>query len=321
MRWLLAALLAAGFACAVVVWGVRQLDRPGPHGADVTVVLPRGSGARGMAERLVSAGALRQSWLLLAGAVLAEKTAALKPGEYRLPAGASPKAIVALLAEGKTVVRRLTVPEGLTVKQALALVAEAEGLEDAVVEIPPEGSLAPETYNYSWGDARADMVARMRRAQSRLLAELWPQRAPNLPLASPEEALVLASIVERETGVPHERPRVAAVFINRLRKGMKLQSDPTVIYGVSSGMGVMDRPLSRADLQTAMPHNTYVIDGLPPTPIANPGRAALQAVLRPPSTDDLYFVADGNGGHAFSRTLEEHNRNVRRLRERERQRD
>jgi len=322
MRWTLAALLAAaGLAFAVAVWALQQLDRPGPHGTEITVLLPRGSGARGMAERLVAAGALRQSWMLLAGAVLAEKSAALKPGEYRLPAGASPRAIVALLAEGKTVVRRLTVPEGLTVRQTLALVAEAEGLEDAVVEIPPEGSLAPETYNYSWGDARADMVARMRRAQSRLLAELWPQRAPNLPLASPHEALVLASIVERETGVAQERPRVAAVFMNRLKSGMKLQSDPTVIYGISSGLGTMDRPLSRADLQKLMPHNTYVIDGLPPSPIANPGRAALLAVMRPPSTDDLYFVADGNGGHAFAKTLEEHNRNVRRLRERERQKD
>ena len=157
-------------------------------------------------------------------------------------------------------------------------------------------------------------MARMRRAQTRLLTELWPGRHPDLPLASPQEALILASIVERETAVPEERPRIAAVFINRLKMGMKLQSDPTVIYDVSSQMGVMDRPLSRADLVQLTPHNTYVIDGLPPHPIANPGRAALQAVLRPAISDELYFVANGNGGHAFAKTLEEHNRNVRRLR-------
>lgn len=321
LRLLAALLFAAGLAAAAALWGLQQLDRPGPSAREVTLVLPRGIGVRGMGERLAAAGALRQPWLLPAAAWLVDKAGALKPGEYRVPAGASPNAILALLAEGKTVVRRLTVPEGLTVRQVLALVAAAEGLEDAVAETPPEGSLAPETYNYSWGDARADMVARMRRAQARQLADLWAKRAADLPLASPGEALVLASIVERETGVPEERPKVAAVFINRLKMGMKLQSDPTVIYGLSSGLGTMDRPLSRADLAQPSAHNTYVIDGLPPTPIANPGRAALQAVVRPPSTGELYFVADGNGGHAFAKTLEEHNRNVRRLRERERQKD
>jgi UPF0755 protein len=321
LRLLAALLLAAGVVAFGGFLAITQLDRAGPHDAVVTVVLPRGIGAREMGERLAEAGALRHPLLLPAAALIAEKAAALKHGEYRIPAGANPRQILALLAEGKTVVRQLTVPEGLTVRQVLALVGEAEGLQDKVAEMPAEGTLAPETYNYSWGDARADMVARMRRAQAKLLADLWAQRAADLPLASPHEALVLASIVERETGLPEERPRVAAVFINRLKKGMKLQSDPTVIYGLSNGLGTLDRPLSPADLQKPTPHNTYVIDGLPPTPIANPGRAALQAVVRPSTTDELYFVTDGSGGHAFARTLDEHNRNVRRLRERERQKD
>jgi UPF0755 protein len=320
-RLLAALLVAAGLLAAAGLWVLYELDRPGPHTQDVTVVLPRGTGARAMGSRVVAAGAVRDPLLFLGAALLADKAGALKPGEYRLPAGASARGIVDLLAEGKTVVRQLTVPEGLTVKQVLALVAEADGLQDAVAETPPEGALAPETYNYSWGDGRADVVTRMRRTQSKLLADLWAQRAADLPLASPQEALTLASIVERETGVPEERPRIAAVFINRLKKGMKLQSDPTVIYGISGGLGVLDRPLSRADLQKPLPHNTYVIDALPPTPIANPGRAALQAVVKPLATDDLYFVTDGSGGHAFAKTLDEHNRNVRRLRERERQKD
>lgn len=321
LRLLAALLVAAGLAVGAALWGLSELGRPGPHAADVVVVLPRGTGVRAMGERLQQAGVLRQGWTLAAAAWLEGKAGTLKPGEYRFPAGVSPQGVLALLAEGKTVVRRLTVPEGLTVKQVLDLLASAEGLEDRVTEVPPEGSLAPETYNYSWGDSRADMVARMRRAQARLVAELWAQRAPDLPVASPQQALVMASIVERETGLAGERPRVAAVFINRLKRGMKLQSDPTVIYGISDGLGTMDRPLSRADLARPMPHNTYVIDGLPPTPIANPGKAALLAVVKPPATDELYFVTDGSGGHAFARTLEEHNRNVRRQRERERQKD
>lgn len=225
-----------------------------------------------------------------------------------------------MLAAGRTVVRRLTVPEGFTTFQVVALVEGAEGLEGEVGDIPGEGELLPETFFYSWGDTRRQMIARARRAMSEALAELWPKRAPDLPLRSPAEAVVLASIVEKETAIGEERPQVAAVFINRLRRGMRLQADPTVIYGLTGGRSVLDRPLSRADLETAHPWNTYVIAGLPPTPIANPGRASLQAVLRPASSDDLYFVADGTGRHLFAATLAEHNRNVARLREIERAR-
>jgi len=315
MRRLLASLAGILLVLAgTAFWAAQQLARPGPQTEPVTLVLPRGTGLRAMADRLAAAGTLHAAWTFIAVALIEDKGGALKPGEYRIPVGANPRDILAQIAEGKTVVRRLTVAEGLTVKQVLGLLAAAEGLEDRLAAVPPEGSLAPDTYNYSWGDSRADLVARMRRAQARLLAELWPDRNPDLPLASPQQALVLASIVERETAIPEERPRVAAVFINRLKRGMKLQSDPTVIYDISGGLGVLERPLSRNDLMQPTPHNTYVIDGLPPQPITNPGRAALLAVLRPAKTEELYFVADGNGGHVFARTLDEHNRNVRQLR-------
>ncbi|MFO0295050.1 MAG: endolytic transglycosylase MltG, partial [Rhodospirillales bacterium] len=211
------------------------------------------------------------------------------------------------------------IPEGLTNRQVVQLVAKAEGLEGDIVP-RPEGTLMPDTWFYSWGDSRDRLVERQRQAMTRLLQELWRQRAPNLPLKSPQEALILASIVEKETAIPEERPRVAAVYINRLRRGMRLQADPTVVYGINDGAGPLDRPITRADLETPHAWNTYLIDGLPPTPIANPGRASIEAVLKPAQTDELYFVADGAGGHVFARTLADHNRNVERLRALERQR-
>jgi UPF0755 protein len=212
----------------------------------------------------------------------------------------------------------VTLVEGHTSAQILAALRAAEGLEGEPAS-PPEGSLLPDTYFYAWGESRARIVERARAAQRELLAELWPRRVPDLPLRSPEDALVLASIVERETGHADERARVAAVFVNRLRAGMRLQVDPSVAYGIDSS-GPLGRPLSRADLDNRHPWNIYVHAGLPPTPIAHPGRASIEAVLNPPKTDELYFVADGEGRHVFARTLAEHNRNVARLRDIERAR-
>ncbi len=203
-----------------------------------------------------------------------------------------------------------TLAEGLTSHEIVALVEQAEALEGAVEAVPSEGSLLPETYHYARGDRRGDLVVRMSRARDELLRVLWPGRAPNLPVATPEHAVVLASIVEKETGVAGERPLVASVFVNRLQKGMRLQSDPTVVYGLTGGTGPLGRALTRKDLQAPSPNNTYLNRGLPPGPIANPGRAALEAVLNPAQTAFLYFVADGSGGHAFAKTLAEHNRNV-----------
>ncbi len=248
------------------------------------------------------------------GARIQKVDSSLRAGEYAFPAAISAGDVVAMLSAGKTVVRRVTVPEGLTSAEVLALVAETPGLTGEVGTPPAEGTLLPETYHFSFGDTRADLIARMREAMTAELDTLWAARDAGLPLETPEEAVVLASIVEKETAVAAERRRVAAVFVNRLRKGMLLQSDPTTIYAVTGGAGPLDRPLTRKDLAIDSPYNTYVSPGLPPGPIANPGRASLAAALNPVDSNEYYFVADGTGGHAFARTLEEHERNVARWR-------
>ncbi len=309
-RWLLRlvsllvvlALVGAGAA----LLGYRDFVDAGPLAEPKTVVLPRGAGVEGVARALESTGVIRHHQVFIAGVALLGAQRPLKAGEYAFPAGIAAAEVMRLLQEGRTVVRRLTVAEGLTTAQVLALIAGAEALDGALPAPPPgEGELLPETYNYSWGDPRAGMVQRLRRGMSELLA---------LPLASAREALILASIVEKETGVEAERPRVAAVFLNRLKRGMRLQSDPTAIYALTEGTRPLGRELTRADLDRQSPYNTYVSLGLPPGPIANPGRASLLAVTHPATTDALYFVADGTGGHVFAATLEEHNRNVARWR-------
>jgi UPF0755 protein len=214
------------------------------------------------------------------------------------------------MVQGRTVIHKLTIAEGLTVKRALELVAQADYLAGGISHVPAEGMILPDTWHLSRDDLRQPLVDRMERSMEQNLNQLWARRAPDLPLKTKEEALVLASIVERETAVPAERPHIAQVFENRLRLGMRLQSDPTVIYGLSNGLGVMDRPLTHDDLSARHPWNTYVIDGLPPTPIAIPGKASIEAVLHPLPGQDLYFVANGAGGHAFARSLAEHNKNV-----------
>jgi UPF0755 protein len=323
-RALRGVLLAAVVAClaaastAGFVWW--RYSAAGSSAAPVTLVIPRGSGVADIARQLAAADVLADAYTLRFGARLDGTARRFKAGEYAFAAGISPAAIAALLASGRTVVRRLVVPEGLTTAQVLALARAADGLEGEIAIAPGEGELMPDTYYYSWGDSRAQIVERQRRAMAETLAALWPGRAPDLPYKGPPEAVVLASIVEKETARDEERPHVASVFVNRLKRGMKLQADPTVVYGLSGGQGPLDRPLTRADLDTAHRWNTYVIDGLPPTPIANPGRAALAAILHPAASEDLYFVADGKGGHVFARTLAEHNRNVARLRQVERNR-
>lgn len=304
---------AAGFA-----W--HRYTAPGPLANAVNVVVPRGAGVTQIAELLATRGVLTSPLYFRFGTLLDGQGAQLKAGEFMFPAQVSARDAAAIIASGCTVVRRLTLPEGITVVQAVALLRAAEGMEGDVAELPPEGELLPDTYFYSWGDSRERMLARQRRAMTELLAELWEKRAPGLPLKTPQEALVLASIVEKETGVPEERPRIAAVFLNRLKRGMRLQADPTTIYGITEGKAPLDRPLSRADLEARNAWNTYVIDGLPQTPIAIPGRAALTAVLNPIASEELYFVADGTGRHVFARTLAEHNRNVAKLRQIERER-
>jgi UPF0755 protein len=321
---LLALLLA--FGAGLAAWQAWRLYAgPGPLAAERTVVVPRG-GVEGIVRALGTAGVIDdpRAFALAAWATRTfEGAGPLRAAEFTFPAGASLREVLRILREGRPVQRRLTIPEGLTARQIQALLDRAEGLTG---EAPPleEGEVLPETYAYQWGDSRTALLARAEQAMAQALAEAWTQRVEDLPLATPREALVLASLVERETGRPEERGRIAAVFLNRLRRGMPLQSDPTVVYAATGGAppppGERAAVITRADLERDHPFNTYRQRGLPPGPIAAPGREALRAATRPAETDELYFVADGSGGHAFAHTLEEHNRNVARWRQIERAR-
>ena len=313
--------VAAAIAAVLVFLGGVAAFGPGPaarSGAVTEVQLPRGAGVAGVAEALKSAGVIRSA---LVFQVLARATGAarsLKAGEYAIPSRAPVLAVLSDLRAGRTIARSVTLPEGLTSAMIVRQLQAVEWLTGEV-EVPAEGTLLPETYRAERGDTRQSLLDRMRGDQQALLDRLWAARRPGLPLASPEEAVILASIVEKETGLRDERRRVAAVFINRLRIGMRLQSDPTVIYAVSRGEP-LGRGIRASELASRSPWNTYAYSGLPPTPIANPGRASLEAVLDPLETRELYFVADGTGGHVFAETLEAHNANVARWRAVERAR-
>ena len=314
--------VAAGAALVVlaliagVVWTYRG---PGPAKAPVTsVVLERGSGVGQIARALKAAGVIGSDRVFQLAARFTGAGRSLKAGEYEFQRGVSMAQVLSDIRDGKVVLHLVSVPEGWTSAMAAEAVAN-QAVLTGVAETPPEGSLLPDTYPVQRGQARAEVIAKMRAARDTLLAELWADRAPGLPISTPEQAVILASIVEKETGLAAERPRIAAVFENRLRTGMRLQSDPTIIYAITKG-----RPLGRgitySELHAATPYNTYEIDGLPPTPIANPGRASLAAVLNPPKSSELYFVADGTGGHVFASTLAEHAANVERWRAIERAR-
>lgn len=294
----------------------RAYTDPGPLSAPATVVVPRGASGREIGALLADAGVAADRRLFVVALRILAPDKPMRAGEYAFAPGVSLRDVVAKLQAGDTVVRRVTVAEGLTTREVLRLIAATEGVTGPLPdpETVGEGALLPETYHFALGDSASDLVARMAAAQAEALGRLWAARKPELPLASPEEAVILASIVEKETGLASERAQVAGVFINRLNRGMRLQSDPTVAYGLADGEGRFDRPLRRADLDADHPYNTYVHGGLPPGPIANPGLASIAAVLDPADTDALYFVADGTGGHAFARTLAEHNRNVARWR-------
>ncbi len=321
LRLLLLLFIVAAAAGAFVVWrGLELYQAPGPLTQTTSIIIEPGDGPRRIAERLVAAEVIDNRLLFLAALRYTGDGARLKAGEFRFEPSVPMDKAIATIVAGRTVVRRLTIPEGLTSTAVLALIQKAPALQGEVQEVA-EGELLPETYHYNMGDKRWEVVRRMRQSMRETLKELWPQRAANLPIQTREEAVILASIVEKETGVASERPRVAAVFINRLRKGMRLQSDPTVIYAITLGKQDLGRKLTRTDLKTDSPYNTYRNKGLPPGPIANPGRAALAAVLNPLQTNELYFVADGTGGHAFAKTLAEHNRNVRRWRNLQKKQD
>lgn len=304
------------------LYGKYEFERPGPvalEGVDQTVVLIKpGANLRRISKQLAEAGVIRDQRLFAVAVRVQGAGAALQAGEYGVPSEASMSEISILLQSGKSILHRLTLAEGLTSAQIIRFVASDEILTGGGGDTPSEGTLLPETYLFTRGTSRSEIISRMEQAQDDLLADLWLERASELPFDSPEEAIILASIVEKETGLPEERPRIAAVFVNRLRRGQRLQSDPTIIYGLTQGEP-LGRGIRRSELDRKTPYNTYQITGLPPTPIANPGRASIEAVLNPPDTKELYFVADGSGGHVFARTLKQHNRNVAKWRRIERE--
>ena len=293
-------------------WFGGAVDGPGPLPQARTVVVPRGSGA-GIADVLASDGVIRQPRVFRAAALATREEGPLRAGEFAFPAHASIRQVLAILRFGRPVEHHLTIAEGLTAQQIQAVLARADGMSG---EVPPlaEGTLLPQTYDYEHGAERAEIVDRATAAMDRELAAAWADRVPGLPLASPREALILASIVERETARPEERPHVASVYLNRLRLGMRLQADPTVVYAASGGAGVLDHRLTRSELERDNPFNTYRSAGLPPAPICSPGLDSLRAVLHPAASEDLYFVADGSGGHVFSRSYEAHDSAVARWR-------
>ncbi|MGY3614814.1 endolytic transglycosylase MltG [Bradyrhizobium sp. USDA 10063] len=301
-------------------YGKQTLEAPGPLQEDKIVNIPQRAGKRDIADILQREGVIDVNPWVFIGSVFAMKASSdLKPGEYSFQKSASLRDVIGTIVEGKVVQHAVTIPEGLTSEQIVARLSDNDIFTGSVREIPREGTLLPETYKFPRGTTREQVIQRMQQTQKRVLAEIWERRNPDIPVRTPEQLVTLASIVEKETGRADERSRVSAVFVNRLRQKIKLQSDPTIIYGLVGGKGTLGRPIKRSEITQPSPYNTYVIDGLPPGPIANPGRASLEAAANPARTRDLFFVADGSGGHAFTETYDQHQKNVAKLRSMEKQ--
>jgi UPF0755 protein len=302
------------------VFGKQRFDAAGPLDSDKVVAIPRGLGTRDVTDLLAKEGVIDEPWLFIASAyIFKARGDDLKWGEYQFNKAASLHDVIATLVDGKVIQHKVTFAEGLTSEQIVQRILESDVLTGNIREIPREGTLLPQTYNIVRGTTREQLLQLMQRDQRRAVQEIWDHRAADLPLKSPDQLVTLASIVEKETGRPDERSRVAAVFINRLKQRMRLQSDPTIIYGLVGGKGSLGRPIMRSEIEQPTPYNTYAIDGLPPGPIANPGRASLEAAANPARTRELYFVADGTGGHVFAENLEQHQKNVTHLRQVEQQ--
>jgi UPF0755 protein len=313
--------------CLAIVGGGALLlhnwvNEPGPLKNAKAIVIPRGESTHDIAARLEREGAITDRWLFIAGYHMVRLTAGgegsraiqLKAGDYQIPRAASIRTIVEVLSEGKVNTFLITVPEGLTSHQIVERLKAHPLLSGEIAEVPEEGSLLPDTYSVPRGSSRQALIERMKAEARKLSDKLWAQRQKDLPIATWEEAVVLASIVEKETGRNDERERVAGVFVNRLKKKMRLESDPTIRYGIDGGKVDWGQPIYKAERAQKNAHNTYQIFGLPPTPICNPGRAAIAAVLNPATTKDLFFVADGKGGHIFAETLDDHYANVKKWR-------
>lgn len=325
LRRLIVTLVSAAVTFSLVLalaglWALWMYQGPGPsaEGDSTTVILRRGAGLPEIASTLEGAGVISSAPIFLAAAQATGAARSLKAGEYEFAARQSMARVLDDIRAGRVVRHFVTIPEGVTSEMVVEILAE-NPLLTGVAPSPPEGALLPETYQIERGEDRAAVLQRMMDAHDEVLALLWSKRQPGLPVNSPQEAVILASVVEKETALGSERPQVASVFVNRLRRGMRLESDPTIIYGLTKGRP-LGRGIRQSELDRPTPYNTYRVDGLPPTPICNPGRAALAAVLDPPETDYLFFVADGSGGHAFAATYDEHRRNVERWRRIERAR-
>ena len=314
---LLISMIGAG---AVYYYGRQVLEAPGPLKEDKIVNIPQRAGKRDIAETLNREGVTDVNpWVFIASVAALKASSDLKPGEYSFQKNASLRDVIATIVEGKVVQHAVTIPEGLTSEQIVARLSDNDIFTGSVRELPREGTLLPETYKFPRGTTREQVIQRMQQAHKRVLTEIWERRSQDIPVKTPEQLVTLASIVEKETGKPDERSRVAAVFVNRLKQKIKLQSDPTIIYGHVGGKGTLGRPIKRSEITQPSPYNTYVIEGLPPGPISNPGRASLEAAANPARTRDLYFVADGTGGHAFTETYDAHQKNVAKLRAMEKQ--
>jgi UPF0755 protein len=314
---LLVLMIGAGGA---YFYGKQKLEAPGPLQEDKVVIIPSRAGMTDIADILEKQGVIDNNrWAFIVGVFALKARSELKPGEYAFQKNASLRDVIGTMVDGKVVQHAVTIPEGLTSEQIVTRLSDNDIFSGTVREVPREGTLLPETYKFPRGTTREQVIARMQQTQKRVLAEIWERRNPDIPVKTPEQLVTLASIVEKETGKADERSRVAAVFVNRLRQKIKLQSDPTIIYGLVGGKGTLGRPIKRSEIMQPSPYNTYVIDGLPPGPIANPGRASLEAAANPARTRDLFFVADGSGGHVFTETYDQHQKNVAKLRAMEKQ--
>ena len=305
-------LVALGFGA--YEWDVMNYAAPGPAPREATILIKPGEGVSAISQKLFAAGAVINAQLYALDIRVRGQSGALKAGEYAIPAHASPSGITDILVSGKSIQHKITAAEGLTSEMIYKIVKNDPALQGDAGTVPEEGTLLPETYLFTHGATRAEILARMEHDQQKFVEEHWDARAPNLPFATPEQALILASVVEKETSIPAERRHIAAVFINRLRLGMKLQSDPTIIYGITRGYP-LGRRIRQSEIDRATPYNTYAITGLPATPICNPGKDAIAAVLSPAQSNDLYFVADGTGGHVFSDNIAQHEKNVAKWRQ------